>query len=79
MYEVGQILPEYDNRMVKAWLDAGSARPVEAAQPAPSRPTVKLATAQPGLPVDADNGRTDNLAGRIPETPERKRRRKAAK
>lgn len=77
LYDVGDELPAMDQIMVQAWLEAGSAEwkedTQEAERPA-KKPKAKKATAQPGQIGMSTTGNQEDLAGRIPDTQERKTR-----
>lgn len=61
--------------MAEAWVESGSA--VWLDEPHPAQPTAKRAAAVPGLSGIAVGGEMtgDDLVGRVPVTPERKKRR----
>ena len=71
-YEVGRELPAHDSKMVQAWIDAGTAVWKEEQQDkAKASPAVAVA----GLVGVSENGEsTENLVGKIPETPARSKR-----
>lgn len=71
-YSTGDKLPVNAPEMAKLWVDAGSAFWED--ETAPEKPTAKAiqVTAIPGMPGMSDKG-TDELIGRITETPERKK------
>lgn len=66
-YKIGNTLPANDPEMVKAWLDAGTAKWEMLDE---NKVKVRPGTALPGLPGRATYskaGSGDDLAGRIPE------------
>ena len=73
-YEVGDELPLQSQTMVDAWLKAGTAERLEDGQeqkkPA-KRPKARMATARPGQIGISTTGNEEDLAGRIPDSPER--------
>lgn len=76
LYDAGDELPVTDQIMVQAWLEAESAEWKEDTkktdEPA-KKPKAKKATAQPGQIGISSTGNQEDLAGRIPDTPGRKR------
>ena len=76
-YEVGDALPGDDAATVEAWLEAGSAAMIDdeaAAKPAKA----KRRSAPSGLTGKSSDGDPEALVGKLPDTPERKRKRKKA-
>ncbi len=78
-YKRGDVLPVLDIEFVRAMLAAGSAKWVdedeESEEPVKTVPKARLTTAKPGLPGLADpSSGTEDLVGRIPDTPERRGR-----
>ena len=73
-YAPGDLLPS-ESPMAEAWVESGTA--VWRDEPLPTRPTAKRVTAEPGLPGLAAGGEMtgDDLVGKVPVTPERKKRR----
>ena len=71
-YMTGDELPVNDPEMTGLWIVAGTA--VWKNEDEPEKPPAKAipATALPGMPGMSDRG-TDDLTGRIPKTPERKK------
>lgn len=71
-YGTGESLPVNDPEMTKLWIDAGTA--VWKEETEPEKPTARAisVTANPGMPGISSSG-MDDLAGRITETPERKK------
>lgn len=71
-YKPGDILPS-EVELANAWVESDSAVWREDAPP--TRPTAKPVTAMPGMPGCAVGGErtVDELVGRVPITPERKR------
>ncbi len=61
-----------------SWVEAGSARWVTPESPQKQPTAAKMLTAKPGLPGVVSGGEhtTEELIGRVPDTPQRKRRRK---
>ena len=74
LYEVGDELPLQDPPRVDAWLEAGPAERLEdgqqQTQPA-KRPQARMAPARPGQIGISTTGNEEDLAGRIPDSPER--------
>ena len=75
-YRPGDTLPADDARTVDAWIEAGSATWVDDEEPAAPAAKAKCKTAQPGITGKSSDGDPEALAGRIPDKPERKRKRK---
>lgn len=77
LYDIGDELPATDQIMVQAWMEAGSAKWNEDTKEA-ERPVKKSkarkATAQPGQIGMSTTGNLEDLAGRIPDTQERRSR-----
>lgn len=76
-YKVGQSLPADDEKMVKAWIGAGTAEwredSGEEKKPVKARPV----TAESGLAGESKNGETaENLVGKVPRTPARAKAKK---
>lgn len=75
-YKVGQSLPADDERMVQAWIGAGTAKWMddsETKEPTKAKPV----TAEPGLPGESKNGESsENLVGKVPKTPTRTKAKK---
>lgn len=71
-YDTGEDLPVNDPEMAKLWIDAGTAIWQEETEPEKQPAKARPVTAIPGMPGISDSG-TDDLAGRITETPERKK------
>ena len=73
-YEAGDTLPADNDRLVEAWLEAGSAVWKDEEQAAPEEPAKAVpVTAPPGQPGLSSDGDPDALIGRIPDNPPRKR------
>nr|WP_325300182.1 hypothetical protein [uncultured Dysosmobacter sp.] len=75
-YQRGDTLPADNKTMVDAWINAGSARWEDEAQDAKTKKAkakAVAATATPGRPGISTTGNQEDLAGRIPETPERQK------
>lgn len=74
LYQIGDELPLQDQTMVDAWMEAGTAERLEDGQeqkkPA-KRPKARMATARPGQIGISTTGNEEDLAGRIPDSPER--------
>lgn len=73
-YKPGDELPANNQEMVEAWVDAGSAIWKEGTTEENGTAKAKPATAQAGqtgtaVPAEGE----DNLAGRVPQTPTRKK------
>lgn len=71
-YDTGESLPANNPEMTQLWIEAGTAIWKDEADT--EKPTAKAipVTATPGMPGMSDKG-TDELIGRITETPERKK------
>lgn len=73
-YKVGQILPANDQKMVQAWIKAGTAEWRDDSEKKEKPVQAKPVTAEPGLAGESGNGESaDNLVGKVPETPARTR------
>lgn len=73
-YRPGDFLPA-DHPDAAAWVEAGSAKWVDANYAPPKYPKATPAVATAGLPGLAIGGEAtgDDLVGRVPDTPKRKR------
>lgn len=71
-YMPGDELPTSDTKMMQAWIDAGTAflKDDEKAA-APKR--AEMVTAMPGVSGISTTGNQEDLAGRIPDSPEREK------
>lgn len=78
IHRPGDLLPLDDTEMVNAWIEAGTAVWMDLAEymTAPSTATARLVTAMPGMSGLAVGGEAtgDELVGRVPLTPERRKR-----
>lgn len=78
LYKVGDVLPVNDATMLNAWLEAGSAKWVDDAEPEKEAPVSKAkpAAAEAGLPgcnvVGAESD-GENLIGKVPKTSRRRK------
>lgn len=74
-YRPGEFLPS-DHPDAAAWVEAGSAKWVDADYAAPKHPKAKPAAAPAGLPGLAVGGEAtgDDLVGRVPARPGRRRK-----
>ena len=72
-YEVGDELPEADSSTVTQWMANGVVALIEDNGAARKAAKAIPVTAQPGAPGLSSDGDPDELAGRVPSTPERKR------
>lgn len=75
-YAPGDFLPTDKPEDTAAWVDAGTAMWVPEDYKPPDHAAAHLVTAEPGLPGIAVGGELtgDDLAGKIPKTVERRRR-----
>lgn len=74
-YNAGDALPVSDSSMVQAWINAGSAQwenEIEKAE-YPSALKARRVTAVPGITGISTTGNKEDLAGQIPDTPEREK------
>lgn len=71
-YRIGETLPATDDRMVKAWIKAGSAFWDEVDVPEKA-PKAQPVTAEAGLPGKSSDGDPEALVGKVPKRAPRKR------
>ena len=71
-YRVGDTLPATDDRMIAAWIKAGSAFWDEVDVPEKA-PKAQVVTAEAGLPGKSSDGDPEALVGKVPKRAPRKR------
>lgn len=76
-YDTGEKLPVNDPEMTELWIAAGTAIWKEEAEPEKAPAKAIPVTATPGMAGMSSTG-TDEVIGRLPQTPERKTAAKAA-